>query len=354
MNKVKHIETLSILMVFVLIFSVSIAAADDIKDMLKKLKSSDKVEMRIPSSVAAARGIQIREDLRNEAATEAARESVRESIQAMAAEEVKTAEFECGKILKDINGNWVRLEEYVVIGPKDSNGIAQDNQFKLMILNERTIDGAERLDYFKNISIFDKPLPKEPDLFREAVKYSWGSDTPTTAYWLTNVYNTAGNRYNNIEDKVEYSHINGDGTRYYDSQKQKYVPLFKDYEFKVNDVPKISYTGTQSNGSDRVFTIGDPAVSATTLNSTQFSSWYNTNCPAVTSEDGGVGQTTNINTKYFTELYYIIDDNGTPTSTAADIWNQELIFKATEFGDRTIDIIAAPDVFIQSGIGGVQ
>lgn len=347
MNKVKHIETLSILMVFALIFSASTANAEDIKDMLKKLKSSDKVEMRIPSSVAAARGIQIREDLRNEAATEAARESVRESIQSMAAEEVKTAEFECGKVLKDINGNWVRLEEYVVIGPKDVNGIAQDNQFKLMILNERTIDGAERLDYFKNLSTFNNALPTDPELFASLAGTIWESDTSPSTY-LTKIENLAAN---DSGDKIEWTYNNGAPVN--DLVTNKYVPIFKNYEYKINGTPKFSYAGAgaTTDGSDRTWTVGDPLTSPNTgltnaalLNKIDYQSNK--------TVDGGEIFTSTIDGKTATETYYFIDDNGKVTDPATnDSWNEELVFGATEFGGKTIDLVIAPDVFKQSGIG---
>jgi len=327
---------------FAAIFIVSVFAgsgllADEISDMLKKLKSSDRVEMRVPTSVAAARGIAGRESLRNVAQTESMRASIRENIQSIAADEVKTAEFEVGKVCKDVHGNWVRLEEYLVIAP-DGNA----NQFKLMILNERD-DGA-RLDYFKNLSTFNKALPTDPAAFASVAKTMWSSGTEPDTY-LKTVENLAANDYG---DKVEWTHSNGEPVL--NSTTKKYEPVFRDYSYEINDVPKYSYSGTAKDGSDRVWKVGDPATAAP-INS-QGDLVTAIGLTESATADNGTLFTSVIEGKTATETYYYINDDGQSTNpNTTDNWNQELIFGADEFAGRTIDLVISPDIFEQSGVG---
>src|SRR3989338_3449533 len=81
----------------------------------------------------------------------------REQIQAAAAEEMKLAEYQEGKSLIDVNGNRVRLEEYILRKPKDVAESERDKAFKFVVLNNRN----NRLDYFTYKGIFNKTLPAD-------------------------------------------------------------------------------------------------------------------------------------------------------------------------------------------------
>src|SRR5207244_123264 len=81
----------------------------------------------------------------------------REQIQAAAAEEMKLAEYQEGKSLIDVNGNRVRLEEYILRKPKDVAESEREKAFKFVVLDQR----QSRFDYFTYKGIFNKALPAD-------------------------------------------------------------------------------------------------------------------------------------------------------------------------------------------------
>jgi len=322
------------------------AGADTMQDMLRKLKASERVEMRSPTSVAAVRGMEKREQFREEVNSEAVREQIRENIQATANEELKTAEFEEGKVMIDHFGKWVRVEQYIVRPAA--------NQFKLMILNER--ENGARLDYFKHTSTFDKDLP--PDL-TDATRTMWESDT-APEYQLTDVDNLASN----CQDTVKWSYSDGHWV------ETAGKTMFDNYVYKINDVTKLSYSGVNiTDPSQRNWTIGNEV---TPKSNDDFSTWLDTSLTSDKPDGDDVmcdkyeknwGDTTKA-----WETYYIINENGetakedvfagkTKAEQKAEMlanWNQELVFEATEFGDRKIDLVILPRIFYDSGIGQVK
>lgn len=83
----------------------------------------------------------------------------KERVMAAAANEIRQAEYQEGKTLTDVNGNRVRLEEYIIRRPSDAVAAGKEDQaFKLVVLNERD----NRFDYFYYLGIFNQTLP--PDL----------------------------------------------------------------------------------------------------------------------------------------------------------------------------------------------
>ncbi|MBL0058819.1 MAG: FecR domain-containing protein [Elusimicrobia bacterium] len=80
----------------------------------------------------------------------------KEMVMAAAAEEIRAAEYQEGKTLMDVNGNRVRLEEYIIRNPAEIT-VNPDRAFKLVTLNER----ADRFDYFYYLGQFNQTLPTD-------------------------------------------------------------------------------------------------------------------------------------------------------------------------------------------------
>lgn len=82
----------------------------------------------------------------------------KEMVMAAAANEIRTAEYQEGKSLTDVNGNRVHLEEYIIRNPTDALAVGKEDQaFKLVVFNER----EDRFDYFYYLGIFNKSLPTD-------------------------------------------------------------------------------------------------------------------------------------------------------------------------------------------------
>src|SRR6185312_3826709 len=88
-----------------------------------------------------------RDQLQQIAKREVGLEMTKEQVQAAAALEAKKAVYQQGKALIDVNGNRVRVEEYIIR--------PTPNDFKLVVLNGR----ADRFDYFFYHGTFNTTLP---------------------------------------------------------------------------------------------------------------------------------------------------------------------------------------------------
>ena len=136
----------------------------------------------------------------------------REAIQAAAAEEMKLAEYQEGKALIDVNGNRVRLEEYILRRPKDVAEAVRDRAFKFVVLNTR----EDRFDYFTYKGIFNKTLPDDLSVaLRNTTGRQLGEAAPE--YYLTAYEMTQSNLTDAIKDMADGGHlvkVTFDGTTY--------------------------------------------------------------------------------------------------------------------------------------------
>ncbi|MDE2291375.1 MAG: FecR domain-containing protein, partial [Elusimicrobia bacterium] len=108
----------------------------------------------------------------------------KEQVLAAAAEEIKQAVYQQGKVMTDVNGYRVRLEEYILR--------PAPNQFKFVTLNER----QGRFDYFFRTGTFNTTLP---DDLSTALKQLPGCISTACQYYLTG-YETG---YSNTQDTVD-------------------------------------------------------------------------------------------------------------------------------------------------------
>lgn len=136
----------------------------------------------------------------------------REAIQAAAAEEMKLAEYQEGKALIDVNGNRVRLEEYILRRPRDVAEADRAKAFKFVVLNTRD----ERFDFFTYKGIFNKTLPDDLSIaLRNVSGRQLGSTAPE--YYLTSYEMTQSNLKDALKDMADGGHlvkVTFDGTTY--------------------------------------------------------------------------------------------------------------------------------------------
>jgi hypothetical protein len=133
----------------------------------------------------------------------------KEMVMAAAAEEIRAAEYQEGKTLMDVNGNRVRLEEYIIRNPAEVL-LNPDRAFKLVTLNER----ADRFDYFYYLGQFNQTLPTDLSVALNDVR---GKLNDRPGYFLENYEMGMSNTRDSIKDVATGGHVvkvEFDGTQY--------------------------------------------------------------------------------------------------------------------------------------------
>lgn len=125
----------------------------------------------------------------------------REAIQAAAAEEMKLAEYQEGKALIDVNGNRVRLEEYILRKPKDVAEADRDKAFKFVVLNTR----ENRFDYFTYKGIFNKTLPNDLSIALKNANGKVFGDEPE--FYLRSYEMAQSNITDAVKDMADGGHL---------------------------------------------------------------------------------------------------------------------------------------------------
>ncbi len=170
--------------------------------------TDDKLPLEKPQMSEGAEESESRQLVRKEVGLD----MTREQIQAAAAEEMKLAEFQEGKALIDVNGNRVRLEEYILRKPKDVAEADRDKAFKFVVLNSRD----NRLDFFTYKGIFNKTLPADLSIpLRNVTGRQLGETEPE--YYLTAYEMSQSNMTDAIKDMSDGGHlvkVTYDGTTY--------------------------------------------------------------------------------------------------------------------------------------------
>ncbi len=346
---------------------------------------------------------------RQEVVAEVVDSKVKDSVVAMAAEELRNADYQTAKSLIDVDGRRVRVEEYITRPAA--------NQFKLVSLNER----STRFDYFTYTGTFNTALPDDLSVALEDVDGKLGSAAPTyylTAYemYMSNtrdsisdegtgghlvqidvsgtgssmqytlthddglgnitssvvdaatlqldgsykVYNPIKDAYQlvsaaNLDEALKVSVLDGDNYRNLTSADTYWKTRFNNTEFKINDVLKTSYA---------------PKTGVTNILSIDADTNF-TNAPVVTISEypSGSGTLHNRLSLYYSDgsklVYdnYIIDDDGNVAtsedfdgiSSSADYQNALLNFnyqqkvKSTEMRDE-INLVIDPRIGTMSGL----
>ncbi|MFH0947712.1 MAG: FecR family protein [Elusimicrobiota bacterium] len=140
-----------------------------------------------------------KEDFKSEAQREIFMEISRDAVKERAADEIKLAEYQNGKVLMDVFGKRVRLEEYVYRPTENLK------QFKYVVLNER----ENRFDFGKILFTFNSDLPTN---LNDATKYMFYKDGSTPPDWyLTNLDSVMSNTYDKILEEASGGKMIADG-----------------------------------------------------------------------------------------------------------------------------------------------
>jgi hypothetical protein len=116
----------------------------------------------------------------------------KEDVLAAAAAEIKSAEYQMGKVITDVNGNRVRLAQYIVR--------PASNKFKLVTLNGR----KDRFDYFFKEGTFNKALP---DDLSTALRQTAGCIGNPCEYWISSYRMGYSNTQDNVLETVGGGHL---------------------------------------------------------------------------------------------------------------------------------------------------
>jgi len=330
----------------------------------------------------------------------------RNQIIASAAMEQRQADYRERKSLIDVNGNRVRIEEYIVR--------PQPNQFKLVVLDKRDA----RLDYFFYQGTFNQTLPADLSIALRGLAGTVGTTAPV--YYLTAYEMGQSNTQDSIHDTGSGGHLvqisvdaSGnyvltDPTNPSNTRTIQAAQLQTDGTYKIyNPIADSFFTVTAANlASSTKFgvyisendTFKDLAP-GDTLWETRFNNYLHqidnvtkityqpsgTNSILAASLDatytyagGFVLSVQKLDANNFDETitnYYgdgtfesyrttLIDNNGSlaplnafsGVSTGSEYkgellkWNYEQIDTATEFQGRKIDLVVEPKIFIESGL----
>ena len=296
----------------------------------------------------------------------------KEEVQAAAAEESKLSEFQEGKALIDVNGNRVRIEEYIVR--------PSANQFKLVVLNER----ETRFDYFFYHGTFNQALPADMSV---ALRQISGCLDAACTYFMTGYRTGRSNTQDSMLEVTSGGHqvdINNnvygtpdDVTAAYDPATASFIPvatgrpyfttLYDNYNLTFNGVSHQSWVGANIQNMKNGQALAPVFTNVTTVQTAP-------GCAPPDCTYSEVGQGIFHDVVYAAngdgsiwEKYdsYVINDLGkiAKTSDFASTgfggtsfkqtllgWNFQTIVTASEFGGRKIDLVVEPKIFIQSGL----
>lgn len=336
----------------------------------------------------------------------------KEAVQAAAAAEMRLAEYQEGKAMIDVNGNRVRIEEYVMRPAPDT--------FKLVVLNER----ADRFDYFYYLGKFNKTLPTDLSVALGQMNGLFGATAPE--YYLTEYEKGFSNTQDYAKDTATGGHLvqityNANGTiTLSDPTNAANTKTVNAYDATNGAYDPITDTFDTTRTSALDITVFDPSTDAfqsfgagQTYWSTRFNSyqhiingvvkqWYlngsaSTNIlaadldghwlyPALDSANNliygewdpastensfpdGSSMHNRLKITYKDGTFeqydtYIIDDEGKMAkqsdfegiTTGAQYkerllkWNYQQVLTASEFGGRKIDLVVEPKILIKSGL----
>ena len=301
----------------------------------------------------------------------------RRQIQAAAARELRLADYQQGKTAMNVFGQRVRIEEYIVR--------PSPNQFKLVVLN----DGKESgFNYFYYQGTFNTTLPADLSV---ALSQLTGTVGAPPTYYLTSFQKVQSNTTDSVVELANGGHpvnVNNNPSNdpgeavkaYFDAALNAYVSiapgtafyrtLFDNDGLYVNGQLKSGWSGngiqTYSAGygvlGPTLATNRDPitgdALDVALPVATQSSTFPNANqIHQVIYDSYGDGT-------FLKWDNYITDDQG-QIATAAQFsgsssgtsfiqqllnFNYEQVITASEFGGRTIDLLVAPKILVQSGL----
>jgi hypothetical protein len=315
----------------------------------------------------------LRERFKNVMRREIAMDMTRQQVQAAAVRELRLADYQEGKSVINVFGQRVRVEEFIVR--------PQPNQFNLVVLNS----SKSSFNYFSYLGTFNTTLPTDLSVALSQLPGTVGA--PPT-YYLTAFQTMRSNTIDSVVEIANGGHpvnINGNGidaaiTSYFNPATNSYVSipagtafyktLFDNDGFYVDGNLKSGWTGsgiqTYSSGygalSPTLATTNDPITGAALANpltaQTQSSTFPNANqIHQVIYDSYGDGTYVQWDNYIENNLGQIATasqfsgaTNGSSFTQQLLNFNYEQVITASEFGGRTIDLVVAPKILVQSGL----
>ncbi|MGM0441818.1 MAG: FecR family protein [Elusimicrobiota bacterium] len=286
-------------------------------------------------------------NIREEVRREMFKEITREAVLSRAAEEIKKAEYENGKVMTDVHGNRVRLEEYIV-RPKE-------NEFKYVVLNHR----ENRFDFGKINFVFDSSLPENLNRATENMFYA---ETPEKPEWvltdLTSVISNTKDRVNEV----------GTGGDMLQDSEDNWHHYFENFSFSVKGAEKQEKTlwtreiyGGYSDANYEDLTVeysyyldsGEPdSISERPSGEDTFhfynkdtyadGTWISTDDYFI-NDEGDIQTTRDITDSFSSKM------DGSFAEYLAGL-NFERKYESSEFGDRDIDLVFSTKLVLDSGM----
>lgn len=241
----------------------------------------------------------------------------------------RISDVQMGKVVVDKDGYRVKTENYIIRPAPDT--------IQLLNLTKREGGPNAGLSSFEINDTFNHNLPFNfMDVKKNLYKDSWFNQSNLPSYYLIKEVSVTRNPLgDNITDLVNLQ------TPIWNNSLGQWEQPFNE-TFTINSVTKWTHT------LDTSFVEEYKNVNGVSTG---------TNLPYIltkqlTSDGGYLTTDTYSDGTYLKKYFYIVDDNGNVknynlSTLTSDLqkYNWELIFEATEFSGRKIDIIAIPQIF---------
>ena len=323
-------------------------------------------------------------EFKKDARTEVALGLSKDAVQAAAAVEARRAEYQEGKVMIDVFGKVVRLEEYILRPAAD--------QFKFVVLNDR----AGSFNYFYYLAQFNQALPAT---LAPALRYLNGKTGAAPDYFITAFETGRSNTIDGIQENGTGGHLINSplaaNTVVYDGGTNSFntvaagtpfwSTLFNNYSYKINGNEKFGWQPAGGNvtaydysasGINTRILGGGPAcgaggcATAGPVTCTSLTCENAARPSTITNPDGASNLHQQVTINYAgngtaeTYDFYVVGDKGN-LATAADFngvtsgpgykntllkFNFEQTISASEFGGRKIDLVVEPKILVNSGV----
>ncbi len=285
-------------------------------------------------------------NIREEVRREMFEEISREAVLSRAAEEIKQAEYENGKVMIDVHGNRVRLEEYVVR--------LKENEFKYVVLNHRD----ERFDFGKIDFVFDSSLPGDLSRATENMFYSDNSEKPDWILTdLTSVISNTKDRVNEVATGGNMIQDSEDNWRHYFSdftfsikgfEKEEKVlwarEIYGGYGGAVYDdlTVEYEYLGGDDPEVEKKYPSGEESFHFYNRNTFADGTWISTEDYFI-DDEGNIQSSSDLSDNFNSEI------GGSFKEYLAGL-NFERKYESSEFGDRDIDLVFSTKLILDAGM----
>lgn len=337
---------------------------------VRGLQAPERRPSRVDSAAAGLRALAL-----EMAAQDAVLERERSGID----RELKLAELQQGRVLVDVNGSRVRVEEYILRPAAD--------RFRLVVLNER----GRRMDWFFYQGTFNRALPGD---LAAALGQLPGCVGGPCDWFLTEFATGRSNLVDTISERGVSTlggqiDVNANGDLgddvavLFDSAQDRFVDvagrpvfrtIFNQYGFYVNGRLKVGWTGGNnitSNADRTPASVADPFTGAALNGAT---AWLDPNTGQLAFLTAPVTNSSSLGHQQVYESYsdgsfiqwdnYAIDVDGKVVSRSAlgDAtsgagyqrgvldFGYEQVVTSSHFGGRRIDLVVQPRILVQAGL----